>query len=108
MVTVEDLAKHLGFSEVPVDSESMTRALDSAIAIIDPHIVGTGFADHPTYELSVLTIAGDLWRRKDAPGGVFGFADGTDYSFLSMPRDPLPSVWSWLASSGLVNPTVTA
>lgn len=108
MVTVEDLAKHLGFSEVPTDSEAMQRSLDTAVNMIDPHIIIEPHVDIPVYELAVLTIAGDMWRRKDAPGGVFGFADGTDYSFLSMPRDPLPSVWSWLASSGLVNPTVCA
>ena len=55
----------------------------------------------------MLTVAQDLWRRKDSFGGSFLFADGTDLTGV-LPRDQLNSVWPLLAESGLVNVAVVA
>lgn len=109
-VTVDDLALHLGFVVAPSDSDSLQRALDTATALIVPHCRPETEWTPPqtaTADLATLTVAGDLWRRKDAPGGTYGFADGMDYA-TTLPRDPLISVWAWLVESGLTPGIVVA
>lgn len=108
-VTVDDLAEHLGFAATPVDTEALTRALDTATAIIQPYIVveSPGQGQVATLDLAILTVAGDLWRRKDAPGGTYAFGDNSEY-VDTLPRDPISSVWAWLVGAGLVNPAVVA
>lgn len=108
MVTIEDLAKHLGFVAPPADQEPMQRCLDSAKALINPHIVTPDYQDHPTYELALLTVAADFWRLKDAPRGSYVFGDGTEMPLMNNPRNTLPAVWPWLANAGLVSATVVA
>jgi hypothetical protein len=103
-VTVDDLAKRLGFAQTPADTQELERALAAARGIINPHLL-TGDAFTPD-ELAVLdsatlTVAQDLWRRKDTSGGAFSFADGND-SIGYMPRDLLNSVWPMLFEAGLV------
>jgi len=105
-VTVDDLAKHLGYPATPADSDALQRSLDTAVALIAPYLIDP-LADTPTLDLATLTVAGDLWRRKDSPGGVYQFADGADYP-TTLPRDPLVSVWAWLVESGLANGAVVA
>lgn len=108
-MTVDDLAAHLGFAAVPTDSEALTRALDTAVAIIQPYLIVStpGPGQVAALDLATLTVAGDLWRRKDAPGGTYAFGDNSDY-VETLPRDPLSSVWAWLVGAGLVNPAVVA
>lgn len=105
-VDVADLARHLGYPATPADPTHLQRVLDTASALIAPYLVDP-LADTATLDLATLTVAGDLWRRKDAPGGQYGFADGADYP-TTLPRDPLVSVWAWLVESGLVNGSVVA
>lgn len=108
-VTVDDLAKHLGFPQAPSDTEAMQRVLDAAVAAIDPHIIVDDYVDNPMYEMSILTVAADYWRQKDAPRGIYGFADGSDYySVNALPRNSIPVVWPWLANAGLVAAVVVA
>lgn len=108
-VDITDLAKHLGFANPPSDDEAMQRCLDAAEIVIAPHLVVEDYIDNPAYEMSLLTMAADFWRQKDAPRGIYGFADGSDYySVNALPRNLLPAVWPWLANAGLVNPTVVA
>jgi hypothetical protein len=111
-VTVDDFAKHLGYAATPADTVAMQRCLDSAVALIAPYLVPPPIDPLPPYsvavlDLATLTVAGDLWRRKDSPGGVYGFADGADYP-TTLPRDPLVSVWAWLVEARLVNGSVVA
>lgn len=104
-VTLEDLADHLGMSYPVEDPASLQRALDTATAVIEPYLI-VPMADrnqgqNAAYDQSVLTVAGDVWRRKDAPGGVYGFADGGDYP-TALPRDPLTPVRPILQESRLI------
>ena len=108
-VDIEDLGKHLGFATLPADTEAMQRCLDAAATVMAPHLIVEDFVDNPAYELSLLTMAADFWRQKDAPRGIYGFADGSDYySVNALPRNLLPAVWPWLANAGLVDATVVA
>lgn len=109
-VTVEDVAKSLGFTAVPADPEAMQRALDAAVAVIDPHIIVDDYQDHPVYEDAVLTLASDNWRQKDAPRGVsYGIADGSDfYGQGNLTRNTLPLLLPKLASAGLIAAAVIA
>lgn len=110
-VTVDDLARHLGFAATPADTETLGRALDTASGIVLPAC--STAVDYPTayqeqvLDLAVLTVAGDLWRRKDAPGGTYAFADGSDFP-ARLPRDPLNSVLPWLIEAGLAPAAVIA
>lgn len=108
-VTVDDLAKALGFAQTPSDTDDMQRVLDAAVAAIEPHLIVEDYEDHPMYEMSLLTVASDFWRQKDAPRGIYGFADGSDYySVNALPRNSIPVVWPWLVNAGLVAATVIA
>jgi hypothetical protein len=103
-VTVDDLAKRLGFAATPADTEELDRALASARGIISPHLLGDAAADPDAVAVldsATLTVAQDLWRRKDSTGGAFMFADGSD-SIGYMPRDLLNGVWPMLFQAGLV------
>lgn len=108
-VSVGDLAEHLGFAATPADTDSLARALDTATAMLTTYVI----VDAPTpgqsatLDLATLTVAGDLWRRKDSPGGQYSFGDMSDFP-AALPRDPLSSVWAWLVGAGLVNPAVVA
>ena len=112
MVDAADLAKHLGFVVTPTDTEALTRALNTARAMIRPHLR----ADLPSplhedqqsvLDLALLTVGGDIWRRKDAPGGVYMFPDLADVPSV-LPRDPLVTVWAWLVEAELVRAAVVA
>lgn len=108
-VTLEDLAAHLGMMGVPPDPAQLERALESATATVRAQLVRDPQGPHEGHVLdqAVLIVAGDLWRRKDAPGGTYGFADGVDYP-ASLPRDPLAPVRSMLTSVGLFAGAVVA
>ena len=108
-VTVDDLARHLGFPTTPADTEMLDRALGTARAVIAPYLIVDEVSTDQEHalDLAVLTVAQDLWRRKDSFGGSFLFADGTDLTGV-LPREQLNSVWPLLAESGLVNVAVVA
>jgi hypothetical protein len=112
MVDVDDLAKHLGFSSTPADAEVLERALRTSHALIRPHLRvdlpdPLGDEQQAALDLALLTVAGDVWRRKDAPGGVYMYPDLADMSAV-LPRDPLAAVWSWLVEAQLVKAVVVA
>lgn len=107
-VTVDDLAQHLGFAVTPADPETLERALGAARAIIAPHldptVVATPDQTH-TLDLATLICAGSLWRAKDAHGGSYVFAEGTDHVGV-LPRDAFATVRPMLAEADLI-PAVT-
>ena len=108
-VTVDDLAKQLGFVATPADTEQLQRVLDASVAAIAPHIIVEDYVDHPMYELALLTVAADFWRQKDAPRGIYGMAEGSEfYPGSTIPRSLLPIVWPWLANAGLASAAVVA
>lgn len=103
-VTLEDFAEHLGMPGVPAESEQLERCLGTARAMIAPHILtGTPANEDQTsaLDMSVLIVAGDMWRRKDSTGGQFMFSDAQDIPSY-IPRDLLNSVWPTLQAAGLV------
>ena len=107
-VTIDDLSEFLGFMKVPSNPEFMQRCLDSAFAMLNPHMVTPDYQNHPVYESAILTIAADLWRIKDSPRGSYVFGDGTEMPLINAPRNTLPAVWPWLANAGLVKAAVVA
>ena len=116
-VTVDDLAKHLGFPATPADTEMLDRVLGAAHAVIRPHLTSEVLQDlidetlpedqEHTLDLAVLVVGQDLWRRKDSYGGSFQWADGTDLTGV-LPRDQLRSVWPMLCEAQLVPVAVVA
>ena len=102
-VTVDDLARHLGFAVVPADTEMLERALGAARGIITPHLV-TSVTHTPdqtaVLDLATLTAAGTFWRAKDA-NGTYVFAEGTDQVAI-LPRNVLSTVWPMLIEAELV------
>lgn len=103
-VDVADLADHLGMA-VPSDPADLQRALDTAGAVIGPYVIvaepDRDALQAAALDQATLIVAGDVWRRKDAPGGIYGFADGTDYT-TALPRDPLTPVRAILAEARLI------
>ena len=104
-VTVDDLAKHLGFAATPADTEALDRALGAARADIAPHLLVIPEAATPdqlaAYDQALLTVAGNAYRSKDAIGGAYMFSDAADMA-VSLPRDPLTPVWPGLLAAGIV------
>lgn len=103
-VTVEDLARHLGFAGVPTDTETLDRALGAARGVITPHLVDVapvpGSDQEHVLDLATLAAAGTFWRAKDA-NGSFVFAEGTDQVAV-LPRNVLATVWPMLIEAELV------
>jgi hypothetical protein len=109
-VTVDDLAQHLGFATTPADTDVLDRVLSTAEAMLLPYLL-PGLEPSPdqaaALDLATLTVAQDLWRRKDSSGGSFLWGDGSDSGGV-LPRDQIHSVWPILCAAGLVAPTVFA
>lgn len=107
-VTVDDLAEFLSFAVTPADqADALQRVLDSAWAIIAPHLIETAGSPLPApqqqaLDLAQLKAAGELWRwQHTAGGGQYQYADGVD---VPMPvyRDAYFGVQPLLAHAGLV------
>lgn len=103
-VDVSDLAKHLGFAATPADTETLERALGTASAVIAPHLMTADAPPTPAQvhalDQATLIVGGTVWRAKDAVGGSYVFADGTDQVGV-LPRDLLRPVLPLLIEAGL-------
>jgi len=107
-VDLSDFAAHLGFPVVPTDSEALERALAAATGMVWRHVLPNlpdplPLEQEAALDHAILTVGGDLWRRKDAPGGTFAFADMADYP-SPLSRDPMTTVYPIMVEAGLSLP----
>ncbi|OKL49298.1 hypothetical protein [Boudabousia marimammalium] len=76
-------------------SPGVQDALQTATELLKKHI-GESDIPAPVYKHAVLTVASDLYHRKDAPGGVL--APMSDMgATVRLARDPLTPVYATLA-----------
>lgn len=88
-VTTDDLAAWLNAS--PAES-TLPDVLDDAIELVDKYLGEAGVTACPTrtHDLAVKTLAGELFARRNSPGGVAQW--GPDGQAVRLARDPLVSV----------------
>ena len=108
-LTVADLAEHLGGVNPVSNEDTLNRALTTARSVIGPHLV-VAESDltaeaQDTLDQAILAVAGDVWRRKDSPGGQYLLGD-VGVGYLS--KDPMAGVWALLQEAGLVSVAVVA
>jgi hypothetical protein len=110
-VTVDNLAKRLGFAVTPADTEKLEEALGTARAVIWPGLIVDALSPDQQYALDFATIkvAMEAYRYQDATGGVYQFADGNDIpTSRYLARDQLKSVLPALIEAGLYPAAVIA
>jgi hypothetical protein len=107
-VTVDDVAEHLGFAVPPPDPDAVQRVLDSAHAVIDPHlIVEPVGVQLQVYDTCVLRVCSELWAWRSTPQGVVTFADGST-SVQPVLRDAWWPVEPVMIHAGLASAAVVA
>jgi hypothetical protein len=90
MVTLEQISDYIG--TLPGDP-NLPAIQAAAVELVDADLTDMGIAKCPsaTYDLAILSACDQLWRRRNAPGGVATWGgDGSVPVFL--PNDILKPV----------------
>lgn len=90
-VTVVQLQEYIGTNE---SGAFMDSILASAKALVQRYI-GTATVPGNVIDQAVLTVASELYHRRNAPFGQSQFADGT--AGVRAARDPMTSTYPMLA-----------
>lgn len=99
MVTLADLAAYLGAAALP--EEDAAPVLDAASQLVS-RAIGTADVPEVIRSQAVVIVAAELWRRRDAPGGVVNAWGDTSYP-VRLALDPLtpalPLLRPWMAAA---------
>ncbi|MDU5025364.1 MAG: hypothetical protein E6261_04610 [Cutibacterium avidum] len=99
MITAHNLADYLGSPSLP--DQDAGPVIDAATQLVN-QTLGGNLDDVPASILSQaeVIVAAELWRRRDAPGGVVN-AWGDAATPVRLARDPitpaLPLLRPWMA-----------
>ena len=94
--TVEQCADYIG-ADIEIDAveSTLTALLATAEDLIDTHMRGQTYRlTAPVLDLAVKQLVSELWTRRNAPGGLTSYADGTP---TRLARDAMVSVIPLLA-----------